>query len=560
MIKLRTLIKRLAKQQQLLLLLFMVLQQLLMWENTTVFATSTQQRINPYEKISKLQLKNRWWMVGGEHNKRGNYSGDFVQEMWLTQNVNHFIYDLLEEGNRNNSSQQKWMMRYYVNSEHYEPGGPIFIMVGGEWEIQPYLLSQGHFNDMARQHSAVMFYTEHRFYGKSWPKSATSLDDLQYLNVLQALEDLRYFIKYQKSSRNDLSNAHVVLVGASYSGSMVAWFMQLYPHEANVAWASSAPLLAKMDFYEFMTLTMEVIQQKGGVECSKGLEEGFEELHKVLSTTASKELLYELQTCSDFDTSSELDISAFFNALGNYFAAVAQLSGKSVTKFCQQLTKKNTKPLEALVKHIKETFLPHSEDEYGYSKGHGQAWCLDLSFEGTKLLFSEYGDVYNGDRCWFYQTCHEFGWFATTHHPSGVNDVTHKSVFGGQVSLKFFQNLCQQVFQSGHSGRRRRKTATMATPNMANDGLTLQELYSRAEKTNHMFGGLTNISQNVIFTHGRLDPWRAVGMQHGRNVLLLDGYGHVEDLGSINLQDTVEMNVAKLKVAAFINKALRDVN
>lgn len=35
-------------------------------------------------------------------------------------------------------------------------------------------------------------------------------------------------------------------------------------------------------------------------------------------------------------------------------------------------------------------------------------------------------------------------------------------------------------------------------------------------------------------------------------------YSHVEDMGSIDLSDTVEMNVAKLKVAAFINKALRE--
>ena len=71
---------------------------------------------------------------------------------------------------------------------------------------------------------------------------------MQYLNVLQSLEDLRYFIDFQKSSTKALQQAKVVLVGGSYSGSMVAWFMKLYPDKANAAWASSAPLLAKMDF------------------------------------------------------------------------------------------------------------------------------------------------------------------------------------------------------------------------------------------------------------------------------------------------------------------------
>lgn len=78
--------------------------------------------------------------------------------------------------------------------------------------------------------------------------SNLTVENLQYLNVMQSLEDLKYFIDFQKSSTKGLKHAKVVLVGGSYSGSMVAWFMKLYPDKANVAWASSAPLLAKMDY------------------------------------------------------------------------------------------------------------------------------------------------------------------------------------------------------------------------------------------------------------------------------------------------------------------------
>lgn len=78
--------------------------------------------------------------------------------------------------------------------------------------------------------------------------SNSSTLNLSYLNVLQSLEDLKYFISYQKASRKALRNSKVVLVGGSYSGSMVSWFMTLYPGMADVAWASSAPLEAKMDF------------------------------------------------------------------------------------------------------------------------------------------------------------------------------------------------------------------------------------------------------------------------------------------------------------------------
>ncbi|XP_075148547.1 putative serine protease K12H4.7 [Haematobia irritans] len=197
-------------------------------------------QINPYAKILKILHKEP--LRGEAMYNVSIHHRDYVQEMWLPQNVDHFA-DIADD-----LSNQTWMMRYYVNSEFYQAGGPIFIMVGGEWEITPSFLHRGHFYDMAQEHSGIMFYTEHRYYGKSWPRSSASTEDLEYLNVLQSLEDLRYFIEYQKSSWSDLHDAKVVLVGCSYSGSMVAWFMKLYPKMAEVAWASSAPLVAKMDF------------------------------------------------------------------------------------------------------------------------------------------------------------------------------------------------------------------------------------------------------------------------------------------------------------------------
>ncbi|XP_037807821.1 putative serine protease K12H4.7 [Lucilia sericata] len=161
-----------------------------------------------------------------------------IKELWLQQPVDHFDVN----------NTETWLMRYFVNDNFYQVGSPIFVFVGGEWEILPHMLQAGHFYDMAKQQEALMFYTEHRYYGQSWPKSDSSTDNLQFLNVLQSLEDLKSFLTYQKSSTKALANAKIVLVGGSYSGSMVAWFMKLYPEMAEVAWASSAPLRAKMDF------------------------------------------------------------------------------------------------------------------------------------------------------------------------------------------------------------------------------------------------------------------------------------------------------------------------
>ncbi|KAM7362317.1 putative serine protease K12H4.7 [Cochliomyia hominivorax] len=503
-----------------------------------------------------------------------NCSKDYqeVKEQWLPQLVDHF--------DKNNSD--KWMMRYFVNEKFYRNNSPIFVFLGGEWEITPEMLTGGHFYDMARQQEALMFYTEHRYYGESWPKSNLSPHNLRYLNVLQSLEDLKYFLTYQKASSKALKNSKVVLVGGSYSGSMVSWFMTLYPEMADAGWASSAPLVAKMDFNEYMTYTMFSIKEKGGLTCSHKLEEAFNSLAKAMQTNRALGLLKRLNICRTFDTSNPFDRQAFFNGLSNYFAAVVQSYSSFIPGFCARFLSLDARPLEALIEYLADLY---AETEV-FKIREPEEWCLDFSYEGLKALFKDENDLKAGARSWFYQTCHEFGWFSTTSEKSNHNFTSYqitlpsssststKLAFGGQVPLSYFQQLCQDVFGNlqyvavdaeggvvaiknlGH-GNQESTPFPPPSPPSSSSSLTLQQMHARALAINKVFGGLSNISKRVIFTHGLLDPWRAAGLQYGQNVLLIKDYSHVEDLGSINLSDTVEMNVVKLKVASFITRILR---
>jgi Serine carboxypeptidase S28 len=56
-----------------------------------------------------------------------------------------------------------------ANDEFYQPGGPIFIFVGGEWAIEESFIQAGHTYDMAKEMNAYLLYTEHRYYGKTHP-------------------------------------------------------------------------------------------------------------------------------------------------------------------------------------------------------------------------------------------------------------------------------------------------------------------------------------------------------------------------------------------------------
>lgn len=77
----------------------------------------------------------------------------------ITQKLDHF----------DDANTATWEMRYFSNDEHYVPGGPIFIYIGGEWTISYGSILGGHIYDMAKEMNGHLFYTEHRYYGQSHP-------------------------------------------------------------------------------------------------------------------------------------------------------------------------------------------------------------------------------------------------------------------------------------------------------------------------------------------------------------------------------------------------------
>lgn len=137
-----------------------------------------------------------------------------VQEKWIEQRLDHF----------NPQDSRKWQMRYLENEElraDHRPGGPIFIHVGGEWTISAGSISPGSLiYDLAKEHNGTLYYTEHRFYGRSRPLNDTATANLRFLTVDQALADLAIFVNHVKSVNESSANSSVILVGASYSGRM----------------------------------------------------------------------------------------------------------------------------------------------------------------------------------------------------------------------------------------------------------------------------------------------------------------------------------------------------
>ena len=164
-----------------------------------------------------------------------------VQTEFYEQKLDHF----------SPTDTRTWKQKYFTNDEYYKEGGPVFLMIGGEAAISIGYMTGLAWVEYAKQVNAMLIHLEHRYYGNSRPLPDLSLENMKYLSSSQALEDLATFIADMKTSMNLESNKWISF-GGSYPGSLSFWLRAKYPHSIDGAVASSGPVKAKVDFFEYL--------------------------------------------------------------------------------------------------------------------------------------------------------------------------------------------------------------------------------------------------------------------------------------------------------------------
>lgn len=350
-----------------------------------------------------------------------------VETKWIEQRLNHF----------DPQDHRTWNMRYLENNAYLQEGGPIFVYVGGEWSVSEGWLRTGHMHDMARDLNGTMFYTEHRYYGESRPTPDLTNENLRYLNIDQALADLAVFIVEMKETIPEVRNSGVVLVGASYSATMVTWFMQKYPHLANGAWSSSAPLEAKVDFVEYKEVVSEAFEIVGGPSCTRRIRSAFEELERLVedgNTTTVEEIF---QLCHPLDLTNQLDVWSFFSDIAGPFSGIVQYhreASQNIQRECALLVNNNiTNDLEALSHWWWFHYIdPENPEEELCNDHRYQNWIYFFNGTDWDDLAAEY-EI----RQWYYQTCAEYGWYQS----SGSDNILFGSSFPVDMSLQLCHDL-----------------------------------------------------------------------------------------------------------------------
>lgn len=160
---------------------------------------------------------------------------------------------------------------------------------------------------MTKEFRGHFLFLEHRFFNFS-VNSTNSISEAQipFLSVDQALEDVHRFIEYARRDLVRDRNAKVILMGWQYGGSLAAWYHQRYPKVASGLWASSAPMLAKVNYTSWMGVVDTMIRQDGGDDCYQRLSYAFKRFDELYARDdvagLQEEFLFCNATAPDFET------------------------------------------------------------------------------------------------------------------------------------------------------------------------------------------------------------------------------------------------------------------
>lgn len=390
------------------------------------------------------------------------------------------------------------------------------IMIGGEWEISIGFLTSGLMYEIASAHGAMMYYTEHRYYGKSKPTGDISSKNLQYLSVDQALADLAYFIETKKEE-NHLRNSTVIVVGGSYAGSMAAWARLKYPHLIQGALASSAPVFAKADFYEYYEVVTESIRRQNP-KCANDIKAAFDSVEELLfAKNGPEKLKTYFRLCDVPDVKSPNDIGHLMNTLAEGFAGIVQYDK----------VEKNQTKIAACCKKMTASYLGSPLQRLAHVITDGAKKCIDNNYQKFVREYRNATWKNNISRQWYYQTCTEFGYYQTTN--------SKNSIFGSLFPLSYFTDLCADLYGDYY-----------------NDDL----LGTAIRRTNIMYGGLRPDLLRVIFTNGDIDPWHKLSVLQNLNTyspaILIKGSSHCRDLYSDLDTDVKDLVNARANVRKII--------
>ena len=124
-------------------------------------------------------------------------------------------------------------------------------------------------------------------------KRDLSDDNLQYLSSEQGLADLATFRQFIHTGLNLTDDNKWISFGGSYPGSLSAWFRLKYPHLVHAAVSSSAPMLALIDFTDYMVVVNNSLTTYNP-QCPIEIQKATQKVQSLIQTQDGRATLQKL--------------------------------------------------------------------------------------------------------------------------------------------------------------------------------------------------------------------------------------------------------------------------
>ncbi|XP_061781402.1 thymus-specific serine protease [Nerophis lumbriciformis] len=451
-----------------------------------------------------------------------HYTRLATDEQWFIQKLDHF----------NGADSRVWNQRYFVNDAFYKPGGPVFLMIGGEGPANPAWMQHGTWLTYAEKLGAICFMLEHRFYGKSHPTADLSTENLRFLSSRQALADLAHFRTAIAESRG-LFNRKWVAFGGSYPGSLAAWFRLKYPHLVHASVASSAPLHATVNFPEYLEVVWRSLASENA-DCPLLVKTASDSLTERLKDPKNYEnITKDFSLCSKLQIETETDSAYFLEMLAGNFMDVVQynednrgfegVQGTNIT-------------IKVLCEVMADTSLGEPYARYAavarLMMDTFSMKCLDASFNNNLRDMTNTswdGPAGSGGRQWVYQTCSEFGFYQSTDSPN--------QPFAG-FPLEYHVKQCKDFYN-----------------------ISAEQLAEAVAETNEYYGSYDIRTARIVFPNGSIDPWHALGITRDIRdelpAVFIKGTAHCANMYPARSEDLLQLTLARDQIFLHLQQWLK---
>jgi len=295
-----------------------------------------------------------------------------------------------------------------------------------------------------------------------------------------------------------------------------------FPHLVAGSVSSSGPLFAKLDYFEYLQVVADALDTTGP-GCNMALTEALTTVEEMVGDADNWEYLSSLyKLCDTLDGSNSMDVMSFMELLIDNLAGIVQYNGRyeeDIFSTCAIMTDESIGEPMIRLAAVNDVMLSMGQDE-----------CLDHSYASylSQLTNTTFGGSGVGRRQWTWQTCTEFGWYQTTNQESGV--------YGHTLPLEFFEQWCQDAFGAQ---------------------FTHEMMEKSVAASNIEYGGYEPSVNNVVFVHGSIDPWHAMGvledLHEGAPSIYITGTSHCADMYADSSSDPEELTAARIRIGELVH-------